>query len=233
MTTESASTRTAARTQRRRIDILALSGAAATLLAFVASAPDGPADVSAAGLREHLATAGGAWQTYAILMACAGAVLVVFFAHLRTVLVAGARSTGKATTLPDTAFGAGLIAATWLIVSAGCTAAVVVGDPTMHNDITLLSYWSLGDAADMIGVAAFTVKGLAMIAVGVAVVRTRVLGSWVGWLSIALGAVTWTALFVPTMLYAGIFAFPLWPLTISIALLARGLRRRAIPELAV
>src|SRR5262245_58225932 len=70
----------------RRLDLLALSGVAMTLVAFAATAPADPSDTSAAGLREHLSQSAGAWQTYAMLMAVSGAVLVVFTSHLRSVL---------------------------------------------------------------------------------------------------------------------------------------------------
>ena len=66
-----------ATTRHRRLDPLALSGVAMTLVAFAASAPAGPADTSGPGLREHLSQSAGAWQTYAVLMALSAAILVV------------------------------------------------------------------------------------------------------------------------------------------------------------
>lgn len=41
-----------------------------------------------------------------------------------------------------------------------------------------------------------------------------------------LGLVTWVALVVPVMFYAGIFAFPLWPLAVAVALVVRGFSYR-------
>ncbi len=233
MTTESEAHIGAPARHRVRFDVLALSGAVTTALAFAASAPESPDDPSAAGLREHLAEAAGAWQAYALLMACAAAVLVVFLAHLRGALVAASRSSGRGGVAVDAGFGAGLLVAAWLLVSAGCTAVVAFGDTAAYDDVSLVSLWGLGEAADMIGVAAFTVKGLAMASVGVAVLRTCVLGAWLGWLSIALGLITWVALFVPAMFYAGIFAFPLWPLAVSIALVVRGFGKRSVPDSAI
>jgi hypothetical protein len=134
--------------------------------------------------------------------------------------------------LPDTAFAAGLLTAAWLLVSAGLTAVAAFADLDAIDDATLVSLWSLGSAGDMIGLAAFTVKGLFMVAVGVAVLRTKVLGAWLGWLSLALGILTWAALGVPALFYVGIFAFALWPLAVTIALVARGLGRRGVPPTA-
>lgn len=235
MTTESeALSQTDDRAPRvRRFDPLAVSGALFTIAMFAASAPEDPASTTAEGLREHLATSGGAWQTYAILMAVSAAVLVVFLAHLRAVLVPASRATGRATALPDAAFGAGLLVGAWLLASAGLTAVAAVADLDTIDDTTLLSWWGLGEAGDMIGLAVFTMKGLVMVAAGVAVLRTRALGAWLGWLSIALGVLTWAALFIPPVFYAGIFGFALWPLAVSIALIVRGLGRRGAARTAV
>ena len=81
----------------------------------------------------------------------------------------------------------------------------------------------------MVGVAAFTVKGLCMVAVGLAVLRSGAMGAWIGWLSLLLGRLTWSALVVPAVFFVGIFASALWRLAVSIALLARGLRHGAVP----
>ena len=135
--------------------------------------------------------------------------------------------------MPDVAFGAGLLAAAWLMVSAGFTAVAAFADLDVVDDTALVSLWSLGDAGDMVGLAAFTVKGLLMLATGIAVLRTRVLGAWLGWLSVALGVLTWVALVgARTCSTSGLFAFALWPLAISIALVARGLGRRGVPTTA-
>src|SRR5262245_570449 len=93
--TEPITPRSSGAARSRRLDPLALSGVAVTLIAFAATAPADPSDTSAPVLREHLSQSAGAWQTYAMLMAVGGAVLVVFTSHLRTVLVAAVRPTGR------------------------------------------------------------------------------------------------------------------------------------------
>ena len=214
-------------TRSRRLDPLALSGVALTVVAFTATAPADPADTSAAGRREHLSTAAGAWQVYAVLMAVSAAILVVFTAHLRTVLVAAVRATGPGAALPDLAFGAGLLAAGWLMMSAGFT-GVAAADIADRSDVALEALWSLGAAGDMVGVAAFAAKGLLMVTVGITVLRTSVLGAWLGWLSVLLGVLTWLAIGVAPLFYAGIFAFALWPLVVSVSLLVSGWRRGVV-----
>jgi hypothetical protein len=200
-----------------------------TALAFAASPPADPASTTAAGLREHLATSAGPWQTYAVLLAVCSAVMAVFSAHLRTVLVGAARRTGRGAALPDIAFGSGLLVAGWLMLSAGFTGAAAFGDLDQTSDVVLEALWSLGAAADMVGVAAFTVKGLLMVVTAIVVLRSGALGAWIGWLSLLLGVVTWAAILVPALFYAGIFAFALWPLAVSVALLVRGRRPGGVP----
>ncbi len=222
-------TRSPESASRRRFDPLCLSGLAVTLLAFAASAPEDPTDTSAAGLRAFLADDAGPWQVYAILMAVTAAVLVVFVAHLRSVLVA---ASGRGGAWIDAAFGAGILTAGWLLLSAGLTGLPAFAEVGELSDVTLVSYWGLGAAADMVGVAAFTVKGLCMAGVAVAVLRTGALAAWIGWLSLLLGLLTWAALVVPPLFYVGIFAFALWPLAVSVALLARGRRGSAHPAVS-
>jgi hypothetical protein len=228
MTTDTAPA-AASTAKRGRFDPLVLSGLVATLVAFAASAPADPSDTSAAGLRAHLADHAGAWQLYAVLMAVSAAVLVVFVAHLRSVLVPAVRAPGRSTALPDVAFAAGILVAGWLVLSAGFTALPAFADVPTLSDATLVSYWGLGEAADMVGVAAFTVKGLCMVAVGLVLLRSGLLGAWIGWLSLLLGALTWLALALPALLYAGIFGFALWPLSVSIALVVRGTQTPSSP----
>jgi hypothetical protein len=204
---------------------------AVTIFAFAATAPADPPDTSAQGLREHLSHTADAWQTYAVLMALGAALLVVFTSHLRTVLVAGVRPTDRGAALPDIAFGAGLLTAGSLLVSAGFT-AVGVSEISDRSDVALEALWSLGEAGDMVGVAAFTMKGLLMLTAGITALRTGVLGAWCGWLSVLLGLLTWLAIVATPVFYVGIFAFALWPLVVSIAIVAHGRRRGVVPTQA-
>ncbi|MHA6694734.1 hypothetical protein [Homoserinimonas sp. A520] len=203
---------------KRRITFGAFSGALVTALLFAAWAPDPATDTSPAGLREYLEASGDALQVYSLLLAVAATAVAFFSAHLRGVLRRASADTGYGA---DFVFGGGVLCAAWLLIAAGFTGSLAFSDFAALDDTLLISYWGLGAVGDMVGTAAFVVKGAVMVAASLVILRTRALAAWVGWLGLAFGALTWAALAVDPLFYAGIFAFALWPLAISIAVLFR------------
>ena len=202
----------------RRITFGAFSGAIVTVLLFAAWAPDPATDTSPGGLREYLEASGAALQVYSLLLAGAATALVLFSAHLRGVLrrVSGGVGYGA-----DFVFGGGILCSAWLLIAAGFTGTIAFSDVAALDDTLLVSYWGLGAVGDMVGVAAFIIKGAVMVAASLVILRTRALAAWAGWLGLAFGVLTWAALAIGPLFYAGIFAFALWPLAISIAVLLR------------
>jgi hypothetical protein len=202
----------------RRITFGAFSGALVTALLFAAWAPDPATDTSPVGLREYLAASGDALQVYSLLLAVAATAVMLFSAHLRGLLRRASDDAGYGA---DFVFGGGVLCSVWLLIAAGFNGALAFSDFAALDDTLLVSYWGLGAVGDMVGTAAFTIKGAVMVAASLVILRTRALAAWAGWLGIAFGVLTWAALAIDPLFYAGIFAFALWPLAISIAVLFR------------
>ncbi len=209
---------TAREVTQRRLTFGALSGALVTVLLFAAWSPDPATNTSPDGLRDYLEASGGALQLYSLLLAAAATAVVLFSAHLRGVL---RRASENAAYGADFVFGGLLLCAAWLLIAAGFTGTFAFSDAASLDDTLLVSYWGLGAVGDMVGTAAFIVKGAVMVAASVVILRTRALATWSGWLGLAFGALTWAALAVGPLFYAGIFAFALWPVAISIGMLTR------------
>jgi hypothetical protein len=203
---------------RRRVTFGAFSGALVTVLLFAAWAPDPATDTSPEGLREYLEASGGALQVYSLLLAVAATAVVLFSAHLRDLLRRATEAAGYAA---DFVFGGGVLCAVWLLIAGGFTGTLAFSDVASLDDALLVSYWGLGAVGDMVGTAAFIAKGAVMVTASLVILRTRALAAWVGWLGLAFGILTWAALAVGPLFYAGIFAFALWPLAVSIAVLTR------------
>lgn len=207
----------------RRIRPIMFAGVVATALVFAASAPELPADVGADALRDHYAANADAITMYALFGTLAAAAILLVSAHLRE-LFSGARPAW----LSDAVFGAGLLSATWLLVSMAFAAMPVLdGARYTGSDAMVAASFALALTGDTLAVTSLVIKAVLLIGTGVLVLRTRRLGAWFGWLSVVLGVLCAAALLpIPGVLYGGIFGFALWPLLLSVAEVIAALRSR-------
>jgi hypothetical protein len=120
-------------------------------------------------------------------------------------------------TLPTLAFGSGVVACGWWIVSGGLWA--VASDSIDESDHFVLDpnvYRLLGDLAFMIFGAGCTLALLFVLATSITALRTQLLPRWLAWVGIAVGLllpVAWTV--VP------FFTALVWVLAASVALIRR------------
>jgi hypothetical protein len=135
-----------------------------------------------------------------------------FLGSLRATLFAAEGGIGRLTSI---AYGSGMLAALSLILQI----APSVQGAFDENDLSpeaAQALKSVGEAA--FGGTEFTLLAM-FAAVGLLILRTRVFGAWLGWVSLAIALV----LAIVPIGWAGVvWAFPLWTLVVSVLLFRRG-----------
>jgi hypothetical protein len=207
--------------------LAAASGIGLTVAMFGVSAPETPAEFTAESARAYLTDNAAQLRTFGFAMAGSAVLLVVLLAHLRTLI---ARTHGS---LADVAFGSGLLCAVWLLVSGAMHASAAMDGVEGTPDAGVISFTTMMTLGDTVGAVSTYAKGACLLAVGVAAVRTRFLPRWLGWLSIALGAMAVGGGLgvvdnpvTPALWYGGLIGFAVWPLVVGVVLAVRAVRAR-------
>jgi hypothetical protein len=135
-----------------------------------------------------------------------------FLGSLRSTLFAAEGGVGR---LSSIAYGSGMLAALSLILQVAPSVQGAFDEDDLSPEAA--------QALQSVGEAAFAGTEFTLIAmfaaVGLIILRTRVLGAWLGWVSLAIALL----LAIIPIGWAGVvFAFPLWTLVTSILLFRRG-----------
>jgi hypothetical protein len=210
--------------------LAATSGIAFTVLSFIPTVPELPAEITAQSARAYLVDNAATLRTFGILMAVTAAVLLVFVAHLRALMTQAEGGRGH---LADVAYGSGVVVAVWLVVSGAMNSIGGFDIADTLPDAFVVQYVGLAAVGDMIGSATTVLKGTLMLAVSLVALRTRFLPRWLGWFGAVLGAMAIGGAFTFTdnpvtgaLFYAGLFGFALWPLPVGIVLTVKAIRAR-------
>jgi hypothetical protein len=142
-----------------------------------------------------------------------------FLGSLRSALYTAEGGTGR---LSSIVYGSGMLAALTLIlqIAPGVQGAFDEDDLSPEAAQALQS---VGEAA--FGGTEFTLLAM-FVAVGLVIMRTRVFGAWLGWLSFLIALV----LAIVPIGWAGVvWGFPLWTLITSIVLFRQGSAGAATP----
>jgi hypothetical protein len=132
-----------------------------------------------------------------------------FLGSLRAVLIAAEGGVGR---LASIAYGSGMLAALCLLLQVAPTLQGAVNEEDLSAD-TAQSLQSMGESF-FVG-AELTLLAM-FLAVGLLILRTRVLAGWLGWVSLAVALL----LAIIPIGWAGVvWAFPLWTIVTSVLLL--------------
>jgi hypothetical protein len=134
-----------------------------------------------------------------------------FLGSLRAALYAAEGGVGRLTSI---AYGSGMLAALCLLLQIAPT----VQGAFNKNDLSADTAQSLQAMAEsFFGGAEFTLLAM-FVAVGVLILRTRVFGAWLGWVSLGIALL----LAIVPIGWAGVvWAFPLWTIVTSVLLYRR------------
>ncbi len=153
-------------------------------------------------------------QIGAVLGGLAGVFLIFFAYHLRTALNAAGQTALSATVL----VGAAIIAVAGAIDGTILFALAETADDIDASQLqTLQALWDNDFLLFDLGFLVFLISS------GIAIMRTGLLPSWLGWVAIALAILLVTPAF-----FVGLFGMLAWVLIVSIALAVRA-RRAAAP----
>jgi hypothetical protein len=135
-----------------------------------------------------------------------------FLGSLRSTLFAAEGGVGR---LSAIAYGSGMLAALTLILQIAPSVQGAFDKDDLSPEAAQ-ALQSVGEAA--FGGTEFTLLAM-FAAVGLIILRTRVLGVWLGWVSLAIALL----LAIIPIGWAGVvWAFPLWTLIVSVLLFRRG-----------
>ena len=135
-----------------------------------------------------------------------------FLGSLRSTLFAAEGGVGR---LSSIAYGSGMLAALTLILQIAPSVQGAFDKDDLSPEAAQ-ALQSVGEAA--FGGTEFTLLAM-FAAVGLIILRTRVLGAWLGWVSLAIALL----LAIIPIGWAGVvFAFPLWTLIVSVLLFRHG-----------
>lgn len=207
-----------------------LAGVAVTLLSLVATPPEGPETLTAAAIRAWVEQHESTLRTYGAVMALTALAVLLFISHLRELMRVEDPDRAH---LGDIAYGSAVICAVWLLVS-GTTTSVIAFDLESLSDEMVVQYYGLAGVGDMLGTIALVFKAALLISVSLVAARTGFLPRWLSWTGLVLGVLTFggiigaftDATIAGGLMYAGLFAFALWPLPVGICLTIRALRAR-------
>ena len=140
---------------------------------------------------------------------------VVFFIwFLGSLRAAFAAAEGGVGRLSSIAWGSGMLAALSLILQIGPTVQGAFDEDDLSPEAAQALH-SVGEAA--FGGTEFTLLAM-FVAVGMLILRTRLLGAWLGWVSFAIAVV----LAIVPIGWAGVvWLFPLWTIVTSVLLFRR------------
>jgi hypothetical protein len=145
-----------------------------------------------------------------------------FLGSLRAALYSAEGGIGRLTSI---AYGSGMLAALCLLFQITPIVQGAFNDDDLSAD-TAQSLNEMGES--FFGGAEFTLLAM-FLAAGLLLVRTRVLGAWLGWVSLAIALL----LAIIPIGWAGVvFAFPLWTIVTSVLLYLRGATATAPPSTA-
>jgi hypothetical protein len=135
-----------------------------------------------------------------------------FLGSLRSALYTAEGGVGRLSTI---AYGSGMLAALSLILQIAPSVQGAFDEDDLSPEAAQ-ALQSVGEAA--FGGTEFTLLAM-FVAVGLVILRTRVFGAWLGWLSFLIALV----LAIIPIGWAGVvWGFPLWTLITSIVLFRRG-----------
>ena len=135
-----------------------------------------------------------------------------FLGSLRSTLFAAEGGVGR---LSSIAYGSGMLAALSLILQVAPSVQGAFDEDDLSPEAAQ-ALQSVGEAA--FGGTEFTLLAM-FAAVGLIILRTRVFGAWLGWVSLAIALL----LAIIPIGWAGVvWAFPLWTLVVSVLLFRRG-----------
>jgi hypothetical protein len=135
-----------------------------------------------------------------------------FLGSLRSALLTAEGGVGR---LSSIAYASGMLAALSIILQIAPSVQGAFDEDELSPEAAQ-ALQSVGEAA--FGGTEFTLLAM-FAAVGVVILRTRVLGVWLGWVSLAIALL----LAIIPIGWAGVvWAFPLWTLVTSIVLFRRG-----------
>jgi len=210
--------------------LAAASGIVVTLLAFGVNVPELPDTVTAESARAYLVDNAGALEVFGMSMAASAALLMVLLGQVRAMIAQAENGRGF---LADVAFGGGVLTAVWLLVTGAFHAATVFDGVDGLPAELVTSYYGLMSVGDTLGSASTYAKGVLMLAVGVAAIRTRALPRWLGWLSVVLGAMAVLGGLgvvenpvTPALWYGGLIGFAVWPMLVGITLIVKAIKHR-------
>jgi hypothetical protein len=144
------------------------------------------------------------------------AAFVLFLGGLRARIHAFEAGVGR---LAATVFGAGLVTAAMSLAFPSPEAAGAFAAQNMDRALEPGAAEAFSALGDGFFIAAEAAAAAFFLAVGYAILRTRALPVWFGWLSLVLGV----AALIPMIGWAAyIWGLPLWVLIASIWLLVRG-----------
>jgi hypothetical protein len=197
-----------------------LTGIVAVLLFIIAFAIGGETPSSGDSAREVLdfyADNEGSQFAAALILAY-GALFLVFFAGvLRAAL---RRSEAESGVLSAVAFGGGIMAAIGALAFASFTFALA----DTHDDIGPGAAQALNVLNTDFFLPVAVGTGVFMLAAGIAIVRGRMLPTWLGWAGIVIGVVA-----VTPAGFFGFLAMGLWVIVASVLMLRAEAPRAAAP----
>jgi hypothetical protein len=156
----------------------------------------------------------------AFLFMLGGFTFFWFLGALRDRLVLAEPGPGTVTAL---VFGSGVATAVFALGTPGGDIAAAIN----NEDLGAPAAEALNTLGDLFFIGAEVSAAVLLSAVGVLVLRTRVLPVWLGWVSLVIAL--WL-LIAPVGWAALIFAFPLWIIAVSLLLFMRA--PRAVPATA-
>jgi magnesium-transporting ATPase (P-type) len=150
--------------------------------------------------------------TAGIIFAFGVVFFIWFLGSLRAALYSAEGGVGRLTSI---AYGSGLLAALCLLLQVAPTVQAAFDEDDLSADAAQ-SLQSMGEA--FFGGTELTLIAM-FVAVGLVILRTRVLGLWLGWVSLAIALL----LAIIPIGWAGVvWAFPLWTIVTSVLLYLRG-----------
>jgi hypothetical protein len=150
------------------------------------------------------------------------AFFIWFLGSLRATLFAAEGGVGR---LSAIAYGSGMLAALTLIFQVAPDVQAGFDNDDLSPDAAQ-ALQEVGEAA--FGGTEFTLLPM-FLAIGLSILRTRVLGAWLGWVSLA----TALLLAIVPIGWAGVvFVFPLWTIVTSVVLFLRGAQAVVPPPAA-
>jgi hypothetical protein len=150
--------------------------------------------------------------TAGVIFAFGVVFFIWFLGSLRSTLYAAEGGVGR---LSSIAYGSGMLAALSLILQIAPSVQGAFDEDELSPEAAQ-ALQSVGEAA--FGGTEFTLLAM-FVAVGLVIMRTRVFGAWLGWLSFLIALV----LAIVPIGWAGVvWGFPLWTLVVSVLLFRRG-----------